>query len=996
MRINRLALQAFGPFADRQDIDFEALTQGGIFLFEGPTGSGKSSVLDAITFALYGKLSGPGGDKAKLHSDFAPEETPEVTLEFTVSGRDFKITRVPEHRRPKKRGDGWTTEKSSVLLFGRAGDGWELISSNAEEVGIRINREIGLNREQFGQVVLLPQGDFARFLRADDDERREVLTRLFGAGRFDRMTAEFERRAQVARAEEDLAKSAVHDALTRAKEAGDVPVEVQQIWAPDDPNLLDLMRAHLGHLRASVATAESQLDTLQPDRAKVDQAASDARDHRERIADFLQIRAALDDHRASSSDHNVRTFAMHRADQAEQLRTQIEALSKLEVESLRRRQDVERLASEAGIELSLVPDAGTLDPQAKQLSDQAASLGHLLAVERGLPVRRTQSEEAQTKLAAVQQELAQSVSRQQALARELDVLRARHQELAGAAGRLSAASAEVELWDQRREAVEKVADLTTKLAAAGDSERDAIDAHQGAREAWQGLVQTRIDGMAGELAAGLEPGEPCSVCGATEHPAPAAPAEKPVDQAMVDAAHRHSARLEEARKVAGEVREGVAAELTRELALTAGLSAQQIQEGLRAARADLQTATDADQEATGVEAKWLAREEAAAQASQRVGTLTTDVIRLETDQRNTEESLRSDELAVTEAAGDHPTVAARVAEAQDRAAAITALAAAIRAAEQIEHQRLSQVEIAAASARSAGFETLDDAQSALLAPDAVTQLRSQVEAWAQREQKLSGQLEGDRLAGLGNSTAADLQTAREAEAATILERDRLEAEIRLVTVERDTARTREDRFGHLCADVETALAALHAEQAAHKPLLELDRLTRGMAGARRMTLTTYVLRYWFAQVVTAANLRLARMSGGKYELSRNEAGSRQGARVGLGLTVFDRYTGKERSPGTLSGGETFYTSLALALGLADVVQAEAGGVSLETLFIDEGFGTLDRDTLEQVLTVIDGLRDNGRVVGIVSHVLELKERLPERLEIRRTREDGPSTVHVIA
>ncbi|HQZ86079.1 MAG TPA: SbcC/MukB-like Walker B domain-containing protein, partial [Actinomycetota bacterium] len=272
----------------------------------------------------------------------------------------------------------------------------------------------------------------------------------------------------------------------------------------------------------------------------------------------------------------------------------------------------------------------------------------------------------------------------------------------------------------------------------------------------------------------------------------------------------------------------------------------------------------------------------------------------------------------------------------------------------------------------------------------------QVEAWNQREQKLAGQLEGDRLAGLGKPTDADLQLAQEAEAATTVERARLEAEISVVSVERDTARAREARFGQLCADVETALAALHAEQAAHKPLLELDRLTRGMAGARRMTLTTFVLRYWFAQVVTAANLRLARMSGGKYELSRIEAGSRQGARVGLGLAVFDRYTGKERSPGTLSGGETFYTSLALALGLADVVQAEAGGVSLETLFIDEGFGTLDRDTLEQVLTVIDGLRDDGRVVGIVSHVLELKERLPERLEIRRTREDGPSTVHVVA
>jgi exonuclease SbcC len=601
-----------------------------------------------------------------------------------------------------------------------------------------------------------------------------------------------------------------------------------------------------------------------------------------------------------------------------------------------------------------VPDASSLESQAKLLTEQAASLDHLLAVERGLPARRTAADEATTRLAAVADSLEQNVSRQQGLALELVELRARQQNLASAAGRLAAASAEVTLWDQRREAEAKVATLTTKLAEARDTERDAIDSHQAARDAWQSLVQTRIDGMAGELAAHLRQGEACAVCGATEHPAPATPADKPVDQTMVDAARGHSARLEQVRMAAGQVREEVAADRTRELALTAGFSAQQIEEGLLQSRADLRAATQADLRRRNSRRNFsFGRTPGQSRATGR-GPHNRRDSRLQTEQRNAEDALRSDEVAVAQAAGDSGTVAALVGESRDRAAALTNLAIAIRAAEQTERQRLSQVEVAAASARSAGFETLADAQSALLADDTLTDLRIQVEAWNQREQKLAGQLEGDRLAGLGKPTDADLQLAQEAEAATTVERARLEAEISVVTVERDTARTREARFGQLCADVETALAALHAEQAAHKPLLELDRLTRGMAGARRMTLTTYVLRYWFAQVVTAANLRLSRMSGGKYELSRIEAGSRQGARVGLGLAVFDRYTGKERSPGTLSGGETFYTSLALALGLADVVQAEAGGEP-ETLFID-GVRNLDA-TLEQVLTVIDGLRD---------------------------------------
>jgi exonuclease SbcC len=163
-----------------------------------------------------------------------------------------------------------------------------------------------------------------------------------------------------------------------------------------------------------------------------------------------------------------------------------------------------------------------------------------------------------------------------------------------------------------------------------------------------------------------------------------------------------------------------------------------------------------------------------------------------------------------------------------------------------------------------------------------------------------------------------------------------------------------------------------------------------------MTLVTFVLRYWFEQVVAAANVRLAEMSAGKYQLVRVDEASRRDARVGLGLAVLDRHTGKERSPSTLSGGESFYTSLALALGLADVVVAQAGGAQLDTLFIDAGFGSLDPDTLDDVMAVIDELRGNGRVVGIVSHVPDLKERITERLSIRRVRPDGPSEIRMLA
>jgi exonuclease SbcC len=178
-------------------------------------------------------------------------------------------------------------------------------------------------------------------------------------------------------------------------------------------------------------------------------------------------------------------------------------------------------------------------------------------------------------------------------------------------------------------------------------------------------------------------------------------------------------------------------------------------------------------------------------------------------------------------------------------------------------------------------------------------------------------------------------------------------------------------------------------------VIGLAGLANGTEGHRRVALTTYVLRHWFGQVVAAANVRLAAMSSGRYELRRTDEGRTRRDRSGLTLAVIDRHTGAERSPASLSGGETFYTSLALALGLADIVRAGAGGVDLDTLFIDEGFGSLDASTLDQVMGVIDDLRDRGRVIGIVSHVADLKERVPERLEVRRL-PDGSSAVRVVA
>jgi DNA repair protein SbcC/Rad50 len=275
-------------------------------------------------------------------------------------------------------------------------------------------------------------------------------------------------------------------------------------------------------------------------------------------------------------------------------------------------------------------------------------------------------------------------------------------------------------------------------------------------------------------------------------------------------------------------------------------------------------------------------------------------------------------------------------------------------------------------------------------------LRARTASWQSQAAALRGALAVAEFEGLDAADAEPAAArARLAAVAAAAIRAEAEATARHCAVSAERAASGLHRFRAACADVALARADYVAAEASGAPVVHLAKLAKGVAGQRRVALTTYVLRQWFEQVVAAANVRLHGMSSGRYELVRVDEGATRAERVGLTLRVLDRHTGEQRSARSLSGGETFYTSLALALGLADVVRAEAGGVDLDTLFIDEGFGSLDADTLDQVMGVIDELRDRGRTVGIVSHVSELKERIAERIEVRRL-PDGSSTLRVVA
>ena len=543
-----------------------------------------------------------------------------------------------------------------------------------------------------------------------------------------------------------------------------------------------------------------------------------------------------------------------------------------------------------------------------------------------------------------------------------------------------------------RDAADRQELLRPGLEAAAAALRTAADRHQRATDEHQAAMDARLAGLAAELAAGLADGTACPVCGSCQHPVPAAGGAVPVTAEAVAAARTARDKAEKARRDAERAHANLDRQMTECAAIAAGHTSAELAaeaatiagQGAEAERAAA-AVPGLERELAGLRDRQerLAAELSAAQTAEL--TASRDAARASGDL----ETL----IGVLGSASDgYPSVRARQAglrRAADEDAALggtlEALAAALESAGQARGRAEDE-------AMARGFGSLAQASAAVLAPAGQSALAAQVDEWATTLTALRAASEAAELAGLDPDQAGDVRLAAEtAAAALVTARQAAQA----AASAHDSQRRRSERLRSRLAEVRAAQAAAAALAEATAPVIYLAGLAKGMDGHRKIALTTYVLRHWFEQVVAAANTRLTVMSSGRYELRRSDEAESRRQRAGLTLAVIDRHTGEERGPKSLSGGETFYTSLALALGLADVVRAQAGGVETETLFIDEGFGSLDAETLDQVLGVIDELRDRGRAVGIVSHVADLKDRVAERLEVRRL-PDGSSTLRVVA
>ncbi|MDO5661306.1 MAG: SMC family ATPase [Brachybacterium sp.] len=1083
MKLHHLHLRGIGPFRGDVSIDFRDLGASGMFLLEGPTGSGKSTILDAVVYGLYGAVAGSGASRDRIRSQFAPPTEPSVIdLVVETSAGIYRVRREPEYQRAKKRGTGTTREQAKAVLWrltspdaidaviadeAGSGAGLEAMSNRLDEVGGELTRAIGLSREQFTQTVLLPQGEFARFLRARTEERQAVLQRVFGTEMYQEVEKELAEMRRRAKNEVDAARARLGGVVARFLEASGAEEREDDAAGAGGEDSTDgqdgedgdgrdnaatsaeSLREHAEQLRLSEsAEAATRISDIVESRARhcttaaqqATQRLEEARTaHRgaEHTRAVLQRRAAL-----NQLAERLRAAVPQRTtDQGRLRRHELAAPVEGVLRRLRTARDQAEAAGAARVRATediqsdhpdLAALLGSEDPVAAltvagdAATGRAGELRALVDLETALPARTTAltaQREQHTRLTAdIEEQAAQLAQRPTDRAN----LVGRRDTAAGRAEGLTDARLALQETEQRLNAARTAEARRADLDAA---EKDRAEAHRSASSAGEHeaeLRRRRNAGLAAELAEQLTPDIPCPVCGATEHPAPARPNEGHVTAEQVEAAEADRRAAEQVRAEKDAAAQVARSRLEEAITTATGLTAAEAEDAATSARDRVQDLTAQKALADDLTAQIARHDQDTDQAREKLHRLQTERTALASGIEAATAQLEEDTARLIEGREKHESVAAHRAAHQARAVA----AARLREAVVAEQQAMSRVEELAAEERSARetanaairkassadtsatagargegsfdlgaplgdeLRTEQDVLDAVLSPTD----RSRIEQ-ALRDHQVEVSRHADGMAEDGVAAAeASEETLRAAETA-------------LANHERRVAALAEDaQSAHAAAGQATSAARRTCE--AHGALLDAisevtrvretsgtivrvaDLATAGSADGERIRLSTYVLMRRFEDVVVAANARLRRFGTADLELVR-DTGARGARKTGLDLLVVDRRTDQARVPETLSGGETFFVSLALALGLADIVSAEAGGVQMQTLFIDEGFGSLDPERLDDVVSEIAQIADAGRTVGIVSHVAELKNQISEQIQVRR-RPEGTSEVTVRA
>ena len=1006
-----MRLEGLGPYAQAQDVDFDRLNAAGLFLLDGPTGAGKSTVLAALCFALYGTV--PGGRSAESLVTTLREPgavIPEVQVEFTVQGRRFEVVRSPKHERPRRRrsaaGGATVSTQATVSLRERVDGEWTAPLTRADEVGQQIAAVLHLDAEQFMQVVLLPQGQFAQFLTAKSDERRVLLRRLFGTQRFDGVEEHL--RVETARLDTAVAVDADVARTARAQLAEALHEALGPDWhapepSPDtDDRLLALAAERAGRAhedaRAGLATARAaeqqarvtarELENRGRDLAAAEAWASRRRDHDAEAETAAARRRAVDAHeragRVLAATHRATAAADAAGTASEAV---AEALARVEDEPTA----TAWLAAARADGAADAPASRQALGEAERAAEAVARAVRDRARMRELEHEAAAAAERRAEIGRDRAALVESRPEREAAVAALHSAVDRGTERLGAREAVDRAVSEAAA---RRTAAEAAAARAVEVETAALAHREAQERRREAAERHVGLLRARYEQAASDLAERLVPGEPCAVCGSPEHPAPAATADTAVTEADVRDAEQARTAADRAATDAETALRAAEQTLRTAREAAAGLAPEAAREALERAEAERAALDQAAKDLAADRHRLTAAEKTLAGADETAAALAAEDGRLAEAAAHRATRLTELRDAVEAARGDAETLDAR----RDQVTAARRVLAALAAA-QDEDARTRAVADETGQALTAAvaeqrFDDVDAARAARLEETDAAARATAVQEWDAERARLA-ELEasepvrrGRALAEAGVEPPTEEQTRAAAEALAAAE---AASSSRATAVGRlDSLVATVRRQSAALTEVLDRSAGLIAEHTRVRGLLDLVR--GGGENLLKMPLTSYVLAGRLEEVAAAATERLLAMTDQRYSIEYSDAVGGRGNK-GLELVIRDHYVDETRHPATLSGGETFMASLALALGLADNVQAEAGGIELDTLFVDEGFGSLDADTLDDVLDVVDTLRTGGRTVGLVSHVERMRQEIGVRLEVRKDRRGSSLAVH---
>ena len=1021
MKIRWLRIVGIGPFAGAHTVDFSSFEDSGLFLLEGPTGAGKSTIIDAITFALYGDVARTkDASKDRLRSNHISDSDPsEADLVFEVATGIYRVTRTPAYTPAGKKSQ--RNSKSTltrVVEDPDAPDGWrtvEPIASGPRDVGYEIPAIVGLDKDQFLQTIVLPQGKFSQFLNATSDAREQILRDIFdtqiyvdftkalvdaaasskrgieerriaAVGAFERLRSLNDALSEDAHA--DAPDAHEHAAEDAQLDAGAEDASTVTRWA--DEACKRAQEAHAQTLRVAEAATTAAREAS---RALAEgRALAEAQEEHARMSATLAELAASEESIASDRDlagRARRALAVAPLDAAE-----ASALARLEAAGDQVAALSPALSDADSIDpASLTAEAvAALGERAQSVRDEATrtrgSLEETLAVERSLPeIRaqieslRSQREQASARIASIEAEREALPLRIEQATEALRLMRADADTLPEAASALRAIN-------ERLDASMQADLLRSALLGASDELREATVAAKLANAAAADGHDLWIAQSASALARELEEDTPCPVCGSPEHPAPAPAADGEItreqvaeldqardrsEAALRDAQARHQdlvRRIAQLNEVAGAPTPTLETERDRAAELVAKLEAlsPQITE-IEAALAQERTRLDGLTDALAG-----ARESAASLAStlqERESALTAALARVEAE--------RADFASLDE----------RAAHLDERAHRAAALAGACADWDNARAAHAQARRSLADALTEQGLQA-DSWHSLLLPLPQVEALEVRVAAHEKALFAAREALASERLTRAASAPVPNLESLTET--ARKAEEDAAVAARASGILEQHCAQLNAAR-----ASLEQALEALARAREQAGPIRRLADIAAasGPENLASTPLSAWVLISRLEEVLAAANPRLAAISSGRYELVSVPDDGTASRKSGLGLAIIDHDTDALRSPRTLSGGETFYTSLALALGLADVVSAEAGGVELRTMFIDEGFGSLDSHTLSLVMAQLQALRCAGRTVGVISHVEEMATQIADQIQVRPLPEGG-STLSVRA